>query len=107
MVTPDHLFVGHFRDLLAAALEAFPAVEDRHRFETALLAMAWSAWYTEQNRLFDVDDRRVLNMSMSDAYKLVPFAYVAFRLTHAAVQLNPRRTNALTTCIVHSSRAHN
>ncbi len=77
-VTQDHLFAGRFRDLLQVAFVSCRTKPLRRKLEQELRSFARDSGVPFQRCIYDIDTNRVLSMSMSQLYSLIPCLHAAY-----------------------------
>jgi len=77
----DHVFAGHFSDLLNAAFCCLPTTPSRKKFEKAMLSLMATKHQPQQARLYSYEKSRLLKMSTTQKYVLLPFVPLAYAVT--------------------------
>ncbi len=83
LVAPDHLLCGLFRDYFTVSYIACFSTDKRSEFERRTRNLLHQFTTRRQNKLFDAQGKRCLNLSISDTYALSVFVPWAFAETHS------------------------
>jgi len=76
----DHVFTGHFKDLMNVAFTFLPTQVYRKSFEKAILSLMRSKHQTTQARLYSAQKQKLMTMSTTQKYSLLPFVASAYSL---------------------------
>jgi len=76
----DHVFAGHFQDLMNSAFCCLPDLPTRKIFEKAILTLMKSKHQPTQARLYSIKRRQLMKMSTSQKYTLLPFVPLAYAI---------------------------
>jgi len=78
-ICPDHLFMGHFRDLFNVALKLLRNEERRVLFESIVIRQLRERNLWTQSRIYDRKNNVMFGMTISQCYALAPFVPDAFK----------------------------